>query len=392
MNHLLEIELGKVLGGVATLVDKAQFPFTSKVKEGDANDEFVITKHSQFKTPINVVNWYGEIESRATNKEIEDRWYRLLSEITKIEMKNEHIIFIGDMNKHVGDIIKNNHPEVSYGGKLIRDFLESRNFVLVNGLNVTEGGPFTRYNPSDPLDDSSKSCLDLIMISNDLVKYVDRVQIDSKFEFTPGIATKNGLCYTDHYSILLTMKNIPLSSKKRSKSVKTQMWNLNKEGGWEKYFTLTESNENLSNAVSNESDNTKIMKAIDDELTKVKFRSFGKVTYNQSVKANKTVKQLMKEKSTLVKAPINDFDRSEAVKVVDCKISDEILREEGRMLEKAIVKLKVVKDKKGPAAALFSLKDHVTGCKKGPQEVISMIDPESNAEIADPDRLKTTFL
>ena len=80
----------------------------------------------------------------------------------------------------------------------------------------------------------------------------------------------------------------------------------------------------------NESDNTKIMKAIDDELTKVKFRSFGKVTYNQSVKANKTVKQLMKEKSTLVKAPINDFDRSEAVKVVDCKISDEILREEVR--------------------------------------------------------------
>ena len=101
--------------------------FSSKVTEGDTNDEFVITKHSQFKTPINIINWYGETESRSSKADIYDRWLRLLSEISKIEMKGEHLIFIGDMNKHIGDLVKHNHPDVSYGGSLIREFVQSGN-------------------------------------------------------------------------------------------------------------------------------------------------------------------------------------------------------------------------------------------------------------------------
>ena len=72
-------------GGVATLVDKVQSVFSSKVKEGDANDDFVITKHNQFEVPINILNWYSEIESRTCKSDIEDRWLRILGEITKIQ-------------------------------------------------------------------------------------------------------------------------------------------------------------------------------------------------------------------------------------------------------------------------------------------------------------------
>ena len=130
------------------------------------------------------------------------------------------MLLVGDINKHIGDLIRNNHSYVSYGGKLLREFLESDNYVLANALNVAEGGPFTRYNPADPLNNSSKSCLDLIIVSKSLVEYIDQVVIDSKLAFTPGRATRNGMRYTDHYSLLLTIKNIPLKSKGGPKTKK----------------------------------------------------------------------------------------------------------------------------------------------------------------------------
>ena len=338
----------KSAGGVGTLVDKEQLCFTAKVKEGDFNDEFVITKHSQFKTPINVINWYGEIESRTSNADIYDRWLRLQSEISKIEMKSENLIFVGDMNKHVGGIIKDNHSDVSYGGKLIREFLDSGKYVLVNALNVTEGGPFTRYDPSKPCDDAYKSCLDLIIVSKDLVAHIDQVTIDSDLTFTPGRATRNGLCYTDHYSILFSLQNLPLANAKRSKKRSIQMWNLNKEGGWAKYTSLTENNEKLAKTTVKNSDVTKVMKSIDNELTKVKFQSFGKVSFQQNVKCNKKVKSLIDKKSSLVKKHEACETKHEAIAEINRQISDEILIEKGRTLEKEIGNLRIVKEKKGP--------------------------------------------
>ena len=52
--------------------------------EGENDDEFLITRHSQFQTPINVINVYGEIESRSSNKEIEERWQRILEKIARL--------------------------------------------------------------------------------------------------------------------------------------------------------------------------------------------------------------------------------------------------------------------------------------------------------------------
>ena len=61
---------------------------TLKIKEGENDDEFLITRHSQFATPINVVNIYGEQEGRSTNDDIKSRWERIMTEVLKIEAKN----------------------------------------------------------------------------------------------------------------------------------------------------------------------------------------------------------------------------------------------------------------------------------------------------------------
>ena len=69
-----------------------------------------------------MINVYGEQECRASKSEVEERWGRILSEIYKIEARNEAVLMIGDLNKHVGNDelgILNNHEKISHGGELI---------------------------------------------------------------------------------------------------------------------------------------------------------------------------------------------------------------------------------------------------------------------------------
>ena len=164
--------------GIVTAVVSDENDYTVKVKEGEGNDEFIITRHSQFLTPVNIINVYGESECRTRNNEIEERFNRLLGEITKIESEGELVILIGDFNKHIGDLVQGNSSKVSYGGKLLRDFLEEKEYVLVNSMSKVIGGPFTRYDPSVPNRNDMKSCLDLIIISKSLCKYLKNIEID----------------------------------------------------------------------------------------------------------------------------------------------------------------------------------------------------------------------
>ena len=107
---------------------------------------------------------YGESESRTSVGEIEAKWQRIETEIKKIELRGESFILIGDYNKHVGNIIKDNHDKVTYGGKLVRNFLHCKDYVLLNASKKVVGGPFTRHDPGRPHDESKKSCIDLMYV------------------------------------------------------------------------------------------------------------------------------------------------------------------------------------------------------------------------------------
>ena len=133
----------------------------------------------------------------------------------------------------MGNLVKDNHNKISYGGNLLSNFLSSKNYSLLNASDKTEGGPFTWYNPTNPKDNSLKSCIDLIIASNDLVKYLHKVTIDKHLNFTPSRPVGNSkLRYTDHYAILVQFKNLPMRSE-NEKEKKVKIWNLNKEDGWE---------------------------------------------------------------------------------------------------------------------------------------------------------------
>ena len=73
------------MGGVATCIKNDEKNYAIKTDEGSGKDKYIITRHSKFQKPINVINCYGEIESRSSKNDIEERWQRLLEKIVRIE-------------------------------------------------------------------------------------------------------------------------------------------------------------------------------------------------------------------------------------------------------------------------------------------------------------------
>ena len=87
-------------GGIATCVRNKDAIHTLKVIEGLDDDEFLVTRHGQFATAINVMNIYGQQECRTGREKLQQNWDNIMKEIVKIESKGELIVVIGDMNKH----------------------------------------------------------------------------------------------------------------------------------------------------------------------------------------------------------------------------------------------------------------------------------------------------
>ena len=103
--------------------------------------------------------------------------------------------------------------------------------------------------------------------------------------------------YPDHYAILTRFKNIPLRKNKVKNGVRETMWNTRKPGGWQRYFKETDKNK-VFDRIANVSDKDveKTFQEIEKELTKIKHKSFGKISIKRNVKIDQEVKKLQQQK------------------------------------------------------------------------------------------------
>ena len=255
----------KYKGGVATVIANYLKHNTMKVAEGKEEDEYIITRIDNTIPEINIINIYGTQESKTSKDEIEHGWYRLLKEIHDIENRNEAVILIGDMNRHVGNGeygIRGNISKISHGGQLIQEMIKDGQYILINHLDLVKGGPWTFV---DRQDNNRKSCLDLAIMSVALNPYLKTAVIDSERNFTPRrvTKTKNTIksTYTDHYSMKLELKGIP---KKIQKENQPPTLNINKPGGRLKFKSLTnEVAEKVKDTIDEDIDIDKVMNKID---------------------------------------------------------------------------------------------------------------------------------
>jgi hypothetical protein len=58
------------MGGVATAVINDEKSSTLKMSEGENRDEFIVSRHGQLLRPINIINNYGETESRTETQKL----------------------------------------------------------------------------------------------------------------------------------------------------------------------------------------------------------------------------------------------------------------------------------------------------------------------------------
>ena len=116
----------------------------------------------------------------------------------------------------------------------MKEFLDKEDYVLINATDKVKNGPFTRSYVQHPDDKSKKSVHDLVIMSKDLVQFVDELVIDEERKMTPYRNSKGILKYPDHYAILVKIVNIPRKKdpeKMAAKKVVT--WNLAKVNEWE---------------------------------------------------------------------------------------------------------------------------------------------------------------
>ena len=176
-----------------------------KVKEGEDDDEYLITRLDHVHPALNIVNVYGGQESRMSRQEVLESWGRLKVDLNAIKARNENCLILGDLNRAVGAGIlgvPGNNPRVSFGGTLVRELLEEQEYTLVNGLDLAEGGPWTWESAADC---RTKSCLDLVLVSAGLLPHVSSLIVDSQRKISPARVSirkgKRKLILTDHFPL-----------------------------------------------------------------------------------------------------------------------------------------------------------------------------------------------
>ena len=150
------------MGGVATAVKNALKSHTVKVKEGEKDDEYIITRLGHTTPAINIINIYGGIEEIMDDVEVIENWGRLKKDLDAIQSRNESTVIIGDFNRAIGADqhgVDGNKPKISKGGKLVRELIKEGEYILANNSQKALGGPWTWVCRGDG---KVKSCLDLV--------------------------------------------------------------------------------------------------------------------------------------------------------------------------------------------------------------------------------------
>ena len=265
--------------------------------------------------------------------------------------------------------MEGNRREISYRGSLIRDLVSSGEYFLLNNLNLTMGGPWTRVCPGD----GRPSCLDLAIGSANLKPHVRKMTIDKDRVFTPRRAVTKaqgglGVTYSDHFATMVELE-MPKAYEVMEKPKST--WNTQKPGGWEAYKEISnKAAKEIAMIAEDEGiDVEKVMSKIDRIQTKVKFAAFGKTK-------PQTERTKNKEEAT--------------TKATDSEDAKELLARQASRIEEHIQKVK--KSNAGRVTKIFQMKDIVGGKKKVAQDAQAIIDPDTNELIVSNSEIKKVTL
>ena len=127
----------RISGGICTAVHSSLKEQTVCVAEGEEEDEWLTVRLTHISPPLTLVNCYREQEGSSNRQQVVDRWGRLLQVLEAGRARGDHVLLLGDLNKHIGNGhlgVQGNTGEISTGGRLIRDLVNSGDWRLINAM------------------------------------------------------------------------------------------------------------------------------------------------------------------------------------------------------------------------------------------------------------------
>ena len=131
----------------------------------------------------------------------------------------------------------------------------------------------------------------------------------------------------------------------------------------------------------------KVLDIIDKELTKVKYRCFGKIKISKARKQSSRIEVLQREKCKVININ-NQEDKVERLESIDKEIIEELKSIQIETFNREVRQLEEISKTNGNSAAVFKLRDKILGSKKSPQDPIAVIDPDTGFHVYSPSEIK----
>ena len=368
----------KAGGGICSAVSNRIKQHAVCVAEGGEDDEWLALRYDHLSPALTVVNCYGEQEGagESNKQKVVARWGRLLKVLEAARLRGDHVLLVGDLNKHVGCDqlgVPGNKAEVSTGGRLVRDLVEGGNWRLLNAMTeLVKGGPFTRRDPAN----GSESLLDLWLCTAGLAPYLKELIIDSNRSWEVARPVlKDGrlqLTYTDHYVMVATFHNLPAARVAREEKEEVR-WKSGSKETWLKYKEESkEASRKIAETIDDkEKDIDEVLEKVEAIETKLKFKTFGKYT----------VKSLAKRKEKV--------EKEEEYLTIEER-AEKLLKNQTKRVDEAVNKVKESGQNK--VGQIFKISQEIKGTENGSSRANAIKHPRTGKLVVDQDEIKQVSL
>ena len=206
-------------GGVAIGMNNNIAKYSKIITPNEDSDQEIIWVSTE--TPNRKKTIFGCFYGPQEKTKIEEVKTQYDHLTTQIEMLNVEgtVILGGDFNAKLPVKTEDYNQEISRNGKLLEEMLNETGMTPVNGKSTT--GKWTRVNRNNTAE---KSIIDYILIHNNNMELVKKVEIDEK----GTLRLKNKGKESDHNTITVQIE-IPRQKEER----KIQKWDITENTNWE---------------------------------------------------------------------------------------------------------------------------------------------------------------
>ena len=287
------------------------------IEEYNDDFELLVIEVKIADKEIRIITGYGPQESWPESERA-PFFQALEKEIVKAELNGKSMYIGMDSNSKLGPkIIPQDPHEQSANGKILQGIIDRHGLVVANGLPGRHIGLITRRRKTQI--SVEESVIDHVIVSEDLVKEIETIEIDEKKDhaLTKVLKTKNATIIksSDHNPILTHFK---IKWCKKVGKQRIEMFNLKNKEGQEKFKILTTETNELTEAFNNDNDINVCTKNFIKILNKCISRCFKKIRIVN--KPNKEVQELF-EKRKILKNRKDEKSKHELIDVEN-KLAD----------------------------------------------------------------------